>query len=217
MSTTRLVVGYAAILGTLPYLLLKGAWLSGSTIGITDPAMAHDGSLFVLNLITAGMDLVAIVVALGLTYPWGQRVPAWLVFFPMWVGAGFLAPITLALPFIGLSTSDIKFLEPWVQPVVYSGFAWQGITLMLAFALYARVRWPGVVTVWRGVAFVSSGALFAWGCWGLVNLLGNTVLDSGGSVALEAGKVLAGLVIGYACARSAMSRLSPDALVARLP
>jgi hypothetical protein len=145
MSSTsvRLIVGYAAIVGTLPYLALKAAWLSGSTIGLTDPTAAHDGSLFALNLITAGMDVIAILVALAFTYRWGERLPAWLVLFPMWVAAGFLAPIVVAMPTLALSTPDSNgFLEPWVQPMVYTGFAWQGLTLMIAFALHARVRWP---------------------------------------------------------------------------
>ncbi len=33
-----------------------------------------------------------------------------------------------------------------MQPMVYLGFAWQGITLATAFALYARTRWVAVLT-----------------------------------------------------------------------
>lgn len=296
---TRLVVGYAAVLGTIPYLVLKAAWLSGSTIGITDKAKATDGSLFVLNTITAGMDLVAIVVALAFTHRWGQRVPAWLVLGPIWVGTGFLAPIALATPIVAAgsvlstpdtakTTSTIDFIEPWVQPLVYAGFAWQGVTLLTAFLLYARSRWPETFTTrtadltrgathpvqvvlangaallalavgalhlvwavggtvglnakavaerttsthlvdavhglmaimaaagvlmmvhrfggrtrfWQPVtlAWVGAGAMFAWGGWSMVNVLGNTVLTGGDSMPLlnlqSFGKVIAGLVIG---------------------
>lgn len=153
----RLVVGYAAILGTLPYLALKGAWLSGGRIGVIDHSMFEGTSMYVLNTVTAGMDLVAIVVALAFTHSWGLRVPAWLVLVPIWVGTGLLAPIALAMPIAGIGSvvaaggedataTGSAFLEPWVQPMVYTGFAWQGVTLIVAFVLYARTRWTSVFT-----------------------------------------------------------------------
>jgi hypothetical protein len=153
----RTMVGYAAILGTLPYLALKAAWLSGSTIGVLDRSMLDGTSMVVLNTVTAGMDLVAIVVALAFTHSWGLRVPAWLVLVPIWVGTGLLAPIALAMPIAGVgavvaaggedaATTTTAFLEPWVQPMVYSGFAWQGVMLIVAFVLYARTRWAEVFT-----------------------------------------------------------------------
>ncbi len=157
-SGVRMMVGYAAILGTLPYLALKAAWLSGSTIGVLDRSMLDGTSMFVLNAVTAGMDLVAIVVALAFTHSWGLRVPAWLVLVPIWVGTGLLAPIALAMPIAGVgavvaaggedaaATTTTAFLEPWVQPMVYSGFAWQGVMLIVAFVLYARTRWTEVFT-----------------------------------------------------------------------
>lgn len=292
----RLIVGYAAILGTLPYLTLKIAWLSGSRIGVVDREMFTDSSMFVLNAATAGMDLVAIVVALAFTYQWGQRVPAWLVLVPIWIGTGLLAPITIALPVTGIGSllssdnnATSNFLEPWVQPLVYTGFAWQGVMLIIAFVLYARTRWPEVFTsrnadVPRGATFpvqvvlaggaaaltvavaalhlvhafggtvglnddaiaarnlssylvdgvsgllallaaggiltlvhrigdripfwlplsitwVAAGAVFAWGLWNLVNVLGSTALVQGAEAMPLAhlhdlAKVLAGLVIG---------------------
>lgn len=156
-ARARLVVGYAAILGTVPYLLLKAAWLTGSTVGIADLSLAGDTSLFVLNTVTAGMDVVAVVVALAFTHRWGLRLPAWLVIGPMWVGTGLLAPIAVGTPIVatgmlvagGETTVRVgatPFLEPWVQPMVYAGFAWQGVTLVVAFVLYARVRWASLFT-----------------------------------------------------------------------
>ncbi|HEY7595734.1 MAG TPA: hypothetical protein VH969_21465 [Actinophytocola sp.] len=288
LHLTRLIVGYAAILATLPYLWLKLAWLSGSTIGFTDTSIAHgvahDGSLLVLNVVTAGMDLVAVFVALAFTHDW--RLPAWLVLVPIWVGTGLLTPVVLVVP-MAFTTHGSPFLEPWVQPLVYSGFAWQGVTLLTAFVLYARNRWASVFTertgdVPRGathpvqvvlangaampvaavaalhlahaagsglglpagarldaasrvveathgvmallagggilwlvhrmgprlpfwlpvvMTWLGAGAMFAWGLWGTVNVLGSTVLGSGGAplAALQGlGKVLAGLVIGLA-------------------
>src|ERR1041384_23101 len=96
----RMLAGAAVIVGTLPYLTLKLLWLTGSTVGLTDPAFADDTSLHYLNLATAGMDLVAVLVALALTQNWGLRLPAWLVLLPIWIGTGFLAPILLAAPLI---------------------------------------------------------------------------------------------------------------------
>jgi hypothetical protein len=156
LDRVRLVVGYAAILGTLPYLALKAAWLSGGRIGVLDRSMFEGTSMYVLNTVTAGMDLVAIVVALAFTHSWGLRVPAWLVLVPIWVGTGLLAPIALAMPIVGIgavvadgedaATTTTAFLEPWVQPMVYAGFAWQGVLLIVAFVLYARTRWTEVFT-----------------------------------------------------------------------
>jgi hypothetical protein len=158
LHLTRLIVGYAAVLGTLPYLSLKLAWLSGGTIGIADPSLAGDASMAVLNTVTIAMDLVGVAIALAFTHGWGQRLPAWLVLGPMWVGTGLLAPIAVTMPVVGIGSlfaSDTAaatggFLEPWVQPLVYTGFAWQGVTLILAFVLYARVRWAVVFTARTG-------------------------------------------------------------------
>lgn len=145
MRTARLVVGYAAILGTLPYLVLKTSWLAGGSLGLADPTLVDSPLMYVANALTAGMEAVAVVVALAFTHRWGERLPAWLVLFPMWVGTGFLVPIALASPAIGLdlltTTHDGGGLEPWVRPLVYGGFAWQGLTLLTAFVLYSRVRW----------------------------------------------------------------------------
>ncbi|MGH3516429.1 MAG: hypothetical protein ACRDQ7_03240 [Haloechinothrix sp.] len=151
----RLIVGYATILGTIPYLALKFAWLCGSEAGITDPDFARDPSMFALNLFTAGMDVVAIVLALVFTHAWGQRAPAWLVLFPIWVGTGFLAPIVIGAPVIGAglaveagppADAPRLPLADWVQPVVYASFIWQGLTLLTAFVLYTRARWPRLYT-----------------------------------------------------------------------
>jgi hypothetical protein len=71
------------------------------------------------------------------------------------IGTGLLAPIAIGMPVAGVgepvagggaTAGGTGFLEPWVQPTVYTGFAWQGVTLVLAFVFYARVRWAGVFT-----------------------------------------------------------------------
>ncbi len=158
LRTTRLLAGYAVVLGALPYLLLKLAWLSGSPIGFADPSAAGDGSLFVLNAVTAGMDLVGVLLALAFAHDLGLRLPGWLVLGPMWVGTGLLAPVAIVMPVIGAVSVGAtgggpegpRLLEPWVRPLVYAGFTWQGVTLLLAFVLYARVRWAPVFTVRTG-------------------------------------------------------------------
>jgi hypothetical protein len=143
MNVTRKLVGWAAVLGTLPYLTLKALWLTGSTIGVRDTATFTQSSVLILNGVTAVMDAVAIVVALAFAYPWGQRIPALLVLIPIWVGTGFLIPIALLLPTMNLGGGQ-TLLDPWVQPMVYGGFGWQGLMLTIAFVLYARTRWPGI-------------------------------------------------------------------------
>ncbi|TNC27603.1 hypothetical protein [Amycolatopsis alkalitolerans] len=150
MRTARLVAGYAAILGTLPYLTLKVVWLTGGTLGLTDPGLVRTTGMAVANGFTGGMDLVAIAIALTVAHRWGERVTAWLVLFPLWVGTGFLAPIALSGPVIGvdLAVTDhgSSGLEPWVTPLVYGCFIWQGLTLLTAFVLYARMRWAPLFT-----------------------------------------------------------------------
>jgi hypothetical protein len=152
MNSTRIVVGWAAVLGTVPYLALKFAWLAGSSVGVLDVQAFDVPSVVALNALTAAMDVVAIVVALAFTYPWGLRVPALLVLVPIWVGTGFLAPIVLLLPMAGFAAGappPDPVLASWVQPMVYTSFGWQGLMLMIAFVLYARVRWPWVFQVER--------------------------------------------------------------------
>ncbi|HYH29180.1 MAG TPA: hypothetical protein VD903_02245 [Pseudonocardia sp.] len=143
-------LGLLAAAGTLPYLIIKLLWLSGSTVGAREPAFLSDPTTVVANAITFAMDLVVVVLAFALTSPWGERLPAWLVLLPMWVGSGFLVPMAVAiLPAAVVhtltTTSPPGVFEPWLQPVVYGGFAWQGVFLTAAFVAHAVRRWSGVV------------------------------------------------------------------------
>ncbi|RFS85657.1 hypothetical protein D0T12_11655 [Actinomadura spongiicola] len=154
----RLAVCAVTVAACVPYLTIKLAWLSGSTVGWNDAEAAKSSALYVGNAITMGMDAVAVLVVLAFTFPWGRRVPAWMVLTPIWVGAGLLAPIGLALP-IGVAVQTLFSDEPliqsgagdelqsWVYGVVYTGFTVQGVGLLVAFLLYARDRWPDVFTV----------------------------------------------------------------------
>ncbi|MBO2459775.1 hypothetical protein [Actinomadura violacea] len=149
----RLAVCAATAAACAPYLGIKIAWLSGSTVGWNDAAEAENSVLYVGNAITMGMDAAAVLVACAFTFAWGRRVPAWLVLLPIWVATGLLVPIALAVPLGTLvqalvsaepATGSGNGLQGWVYGVVYTGFTLQGIGLLTAFVLYARERWPEV-------------------------------------------------------------------------
>lgn len=151
MRTVRLAACYATCAACVPYLTLKVAWLSGSTVGWNDPALADNSALVVGNAITFGMDLVAVLVALAFTYSWGRRLPGPLVLGPMWIGTGLLAPIVLGVPLGealqvavggGSPAGAETGLQGWVYTMVYGGFTVQGIALLTAFVFYVRDRWP---------------------------------------------------------------------------
>ena len=154
LRQARLVAGYGAIVCALPYLFLKIVWLAGGTLGVADRRMMATTSMFALNLLTAGMDLVGIGIALAFTHRWGLRIPAWLLLPPMWVATGLLARFVVGVPAAALAnaltSNSIPVaggpVQPWVYVVVYTGFAGLGIGLMVAFVLYAMTRWP---EVWR--------------------------------------------------------------------
>ncbi|MGW6153843.1 hypothetical protein ACWFRM_11995 [Streptomyces sp. NPDC055144] len=156
----RRVLRAVAVVSCLPYLTLKIAWIGGSHIGIPEgsPLLDHRASMAAANSVTVLMDGAVIVLALLLTQPWGRRVPARLLVFPMWVATGLLAPIMTGYPLQLLvrafggsvnhgGSKDGPFLDEWVFGVVYTGFILQGLALGTLFALYARDRWGHT---WRG-------------------------------------------------------------------
>ncbi|MFE6609797.1 hypothetical protein [Amycolatopsis sp. NPDC057786] len=211
ISNARLIVCYAAILGTLPYLTLKASWVTGGSLGLRDPSFVDSDLMMFANLATGGMDVVAVILALAFTYSWGRRIPAPLVLFPIWIGTGLLAPIVLDLPVIvaDLSTAQLAEmpLENWVWAVVYGGFAWQGILLLTAFVLYARDRWWFVVT-----GTVKPGTIGVAGLLGivaaLVTAVGHTIwaFGTGGMAARGQDFVIAVLVVLAAIALANVSR-----------
>jgi hypothetical protein len=150
-TVPRLIAGYGAIACALPYLALKLVWLSGGTLGVADQRMMRDSSMIALNAITAGMDVVGVMIALAFTHRWGLRMPAWLVLPPIWVASGLLAKFVVEVPVVVIartlgpaSASRVVGgpVQPWVYAVVYPGFTGLGIGLIFAFVLYARTRWP---------------------------------------------------------------------------
>ncbi|ANN21378.1 hypothetical protein SD37_41270 [Amycolatopsis orientalis] len=211
ISSARLIVCYAAILGTLPYLTLKASWVTGGSLGLRDPSFVDSDLMLFANLLTGGMDVVAVVLALAFTYSWGRRIAAPLVLFPIWIGTGLLAPIVLDLPVI---VADLMKpqpagtpLENWVWAVVYGGFAWQGVLLLTAFVLYARDRWWFVVTgtVRPGTIGVAGGLGITAA---LVTAIGHTIwaFGSGGMSARGQDIVIALLALLAAVALATVSR-----------
>ncbi len=294
----RLTVGYGVIACAVPYLALKLVWLAGGQLGVADPKMMREASMVALNVATAGMDLVAIAIALAFTHAWGQRLPAWLVLPPIWVALGLLVRFVAAVPLTTIAgrltvrsmQAPSGPVQPWVYALVYTEFVGMGIGLALAFVFYARIRWSSVLgsttrslppgathrvqvplanaaalmaavvgglhLAWAcgatsglpselvarrtfsshvlnaidgvtmtaasvgvlmmvqrvgrrlrfwvplALAWVGSGYLFAWGLWGLVNVLGDTALVRGRVGAtpwlnlLGLAQLLAGLIIG---------------------
>ncbi|MEU3560911.1 MULTISPECIES: hypothetical protein [unclassified Kitasatospora] len=148
----RTGAAWTAVAATGPYLTLKLLWLTGHPVGSDAPGEMD--RLWLVNLLTFGMDAIAVALALAFARPWGRRAPAGLVAFPMWVATGLLGTILIALPLYLLSVlvlgpergdPDDKGIGDWVFLVVYGGFAVQGLALLTAFALYARRRWAGLL------------------------------------------------------------------------
>ncbi|MFJ2580124.1 hypothetical protein [Kitasatospora aureofaciens] len=144
-----------AMAATVPYLTLKVLWLAGCEVGVRDSG-AMD-KLWLLNLLTFGMDAIALALALAFVRPWGWRAPAGLVAFPMWVATGLLGTILVALPVSMVAGLVLgpehrtpeqpadEGLAGWVFTLVYGGFSVQGVALITAFVLYARRRWAGLL------------------------------------------------------------------------
>lgn len=156
VGRARAVAAAVAVAATVPYLSLKLLWLTGHPVGAGgDPDQLDD--LWLVNLLSFGMDAIAVLLALSFVRPWGRRAPAGLLAFPMWVATGLLGTILVALPLFLLSTLVLGPEEAsaddgagagpagWVFPVVYGGFAVQGVALITAFLLYARQRWAGLL------------------------------------------------------------------------
>jgi hypothetical protein len=152
LSLPRLALS-AAVVATVPYLVLKLLWLSGSTIGITSGAGATEmtGYRFVAgNIVTVLLILVAVVFMIALTRSWARRMPAWIVVVLGAGATGLLAPILLGLP-LGLGIqlavlgemkpAEDTGLAPWVFGVVYSGFGLLAVAMAVLAATYVVERW----------------------------------------------------------------------------
>ncbi|MFE2549541.1 hypothetical protein ACFXGI_13470 [Streptomyces sp. NPDC059355] len=162
MGAGRKALRVLALAATVPYLVLKSAWLSGSRVGIPDGSPLLDAGMFLTaaNAVTLAMDASVVVLVLVLTRPWGMRVPPRLLTVPAFTATGLLTPILVAFPAQLLIRAADQggpayageaarpFLDPWVFTVVYTGFSVQGLALAGLFVPYARERWG---RRWQGV------------------------------------------------------------------
>lgn len=141
-----------------PYILLKVLWLSGSTIGLrTDVALSemHSTRMVVGNLLTIGLEAVAVCLIVGLTHDWGRRVPGWIVLGLAAGATGLLAPILLGLPAGAVlqlalhgdvHTSGMDDMAGWVFAVVYGGFGLLAVVIAVLSWRYVVARWGGVLS-----------------------------------------------------------------------
>lgn len=158
-TPTRSSAGAAlalAVVATLPYLALKGLWLSGSSIGLTPEAAAemHTGRFLVGNSVTVVLEVLALVLAWSLTRPWATRVPTRLFALLAAGASGLLAPILLGLPLGQVAQTAVhgspsfegEGMEPWVFACVYGGFVLLGVALAWGIVGHARERWGALFT-----------------------------------------------------------------------
>ncbi|WP_036660989.1 hypothetical protein MHI43_17240 [Paenibacillus sp. FSL H8-0457] len=143
--TLRRKCGYGAAISVLPYLLIKIAW----TLGFFIPTeQMGDVSWRAINAATVVLAMIGILLALAFSMPWGERLPAWLVAIPIWMGTGLLVPMLLLAPVLGPAAmtrdKEAGAADVWVyeQFFVMISLVGVGICLPLALAGYARTRWP---------------------------------------------------------------------------
>lgn len=141
----RRVGGYAAAIGVTPYLLIKIAW----TFGLFLPTeQMGDASWRAINATTVLLAAVGILLAMAFCRPWGERLPAWLVALPVWVGTGLIVPMLLLVPVLGAAAmtqdQEAGAAEVWVyeQILVMVSLVWVAIGLPVALAGYVKARWP---------------------------------------------------------------------------
>ncbi|TLS50094.1 hypothetical protein FE782_22445 [Paenibacillus antri] len=145
LTRMRKIWGYGAAAAVSPYLLIKIAW----TFGLFMPtSQMGDPSWRTANAVTMVLAAAGILLAMAFCRPWGERLPSWLVVFPVWVGTGLLVPMLLLAPVLGpaairrdMGTGSADY---WVyeQVFVMLSLVGVGICLPLALAGYAKTRWP---------------------------------------------------------------------------
>ena len=177
-----------AVVATVPYLVLKLMWLSGSSVGMAGREGLEEmtSTRFVAgNSITVLLMLVAAAFVVALTRPWANRIPARLVFVLAAGATGLLGPILVGLP-IGMAVqpvaggdggpSEETSLDPWVFGVVYLGFGLLGLVLAVLMIVHVHDRWGSLIsqpphrpswaaTVAGALGLVPFGAAMSY--WGL--------------------------------------------------
>lgn len=145
LGKMRKICGYGAAIAVTPYLLIKIVW----TFGLFLPTeQMGDPSWRAINAATAVIAAVGILLAMAFCRPWGERLPAGLVAFPVWMGTGLLVPMLLLAPVLGPAAmtrdKEAGAADFWAyeQIFVMISLAGVGICLPLALAGYAKARWP---------------------------------------------------------------------------
>jgi hypothetical protein len=143
----RRIWGYGAAIAVTPYLLIKIAW----TFGLFMPTeQMGDQSWRTANAITMVLAAVGILLAFAFSMPWGERLPAWLVAFPVWVGTGLLIPMLFLAPVLGpaamIRDQQTGAANVWIYEQIFVIVSLVGVGICLPFALagYAKTRWPEV-------------------------------------------------------------------------
>jgi hypothetical protein len=141
----RKIGGYGAAIALTPYLLIKIAWTFG--MFLPNESMG-DPNWRAINATTAMLALVGILLVLAFSRPWGERLPAWLVILPVWVGTGLLVPMVVLAPVLGAAAvvrdEAAGAAAPWAyeQIFVIASLVGVGLGLPIALAGYAKARWP---------------------------------------------------------------------------
>ena len=100
-----------------------------------------------INATTAVVALVGILLGMALSRPWGERLPAWAVIVPAWVGTGLLVPMVVLAPVLGpaavVRDEAIGAPATWAYEQIFVIVSLVGIGLGLPIALagYAKARW----------------------------------------------------------------------------
>lgn len=137
--------GYGAAISVMPYLLIKIAW----TFGFFLPSeQMGEPSWRTANAVTMVLAAVGILLALAFCMKWGERVPAWLIALPVWVGTGLLIPMLLLAPILGpaamMRDQQVGAANVWIYEQIFVMISLVGVGICLPFALigYAKRRWP---------------------------------------------------------------------------
>jgi len=142
---TRRVGGYGVAIAVMPYLAIKILW----TFGLFLPTeQMGESSWRTINAATVVLAVVAIMLAMAFCMPWGERLPAWLVVLPVWVGTGLIVPMVLLAPVLGpaamVRDNAAGAAGIWVyeQTLIMVSLVGVGIGLPLCLAGYVKARWP---------------------------------------------------------------------------
>lgn len=143
------ILAAVAVLGALPYGLIKMSWALGFKIGL--PGSSFDSVSFAspgfgdTALLTGVSIIASVLMALRLR----QRVVRWGLLTIGTVGSFMLVPVGIVGAIIGLIPAALGLrtigdseIDGWAYIVIYAGFLVWGIGLSLLTLAYARATTP---------------------------------------------------------------------------